>query len=177
MVNANIVQADDLAYGGKRLVTIKEHTTGKRKVIVGFEQYVNKETGELENILTIHRKGTDINFHKVWVENLFLALGIYAGVKMKIFLVLLRNAKDNIVNMTQDEIATEAESSQKTVAFAMKELSELKIVTKIRNAKYYVNPEMIYNGSTSSRMKVLHDYDQERYEKMLQELESREKHS
>lgn len=143
-----------------KLSDVKKRTTSSAKY--GGKKYmVNKETGEAEEVQVIsHEKVMDVDFHKIWVTHLALALDIVGNVKTKVLSYLLKNANpsNNMVIKTQKEIAKELDVSRVSVNQTIKILEDAEILRK-KTGVIIINPDIFAKGSAMKRLKILHEYE------------------
>ncbi|MEY0026194.1 replication/maintenance protein RepL [Providencia rettgeri] len=136
-----------------------KRTTKKTKV-VGTQSYVNQTTGEVVDMNVVETTSSDFNFEKIWLSHLLQALDCLGSKKVKVVSWLLEN-KDhkNVIIATQRKIATESDTSLKTVAEVMKVLLAADVIRMEQQGVYLLNPEVIFKGDKSKRMNVLIKYN------------------
>lgn len=139
---------------------MKGDITSKKLKVIGTQQYVNVNTGEVEefNVLSIEDK--DINFNKIWIGHILEAIDEIGNAKMKILMYLIsnRNTATNMVIKTIDEISKETETSKKTVIDTLKVLSRHDII-KRKTGVIFLNPNVVFRGRYNTRMKILLEYN------------------
>lgn len=143
-----------------KLSDVKKRTTSSAKY-GGKRLIVDKKTGEVEEVQVIsYDKIMDVDFHKIWVTHLALALDIVGNVKTKILSYLLKNANptNNMVIKTQEEIAKELKVSRVSVNQTIKILEEAEIIRK-KTGVIIINPDIFAKGSAMKRLKILHEYE------------------
>jgi len=136
--------------------------TNKKQKLIGIQEYVNPNTGELVPMQVVSIEDKDFNFHKVWLENLIISLDSISNQKLKLaFWIIDHLNKENQLVMTQRQIADNSGISLKTVQRTMQSLqeSEPAFLIRINGGAYQVNPNVIWKGSHSSRMGVIFDYN------------------
>lgn len=140
-----------------------KNTTGKRRVKAGFTQVVDPKTGEMRNVQKYEIKDVDINWNKVWLGHLLDALEMVGNKKMQVVSWLLENRdkKTNEVIATQQEIIDSTGLSKKTIAETFKALQEAEVLIKIRNGRWQLSPNFIWNGDSENRMDILFSYQKE----------------
>jgi len=144
----------------KSTLTKKGPTTTKKMKVVGTQNYLNQETGELTEMQVIKLEDRDFNFDKIWLFHILEALDLVGGGKMKVMTTLLKlKRKDNMVLATQQEISDLSEMSKPIVNQTLKLLISSNFLQKIRNGAYFINPEMLFNGGKNSRLNVLIEYN------------------
>lgn len=140
-----------------------EKTRKHTESTVRYEEWVNKETGEVREFAVIDKEvQNDYGFHKVWLEDLAMVLGVIGGQKLKVFSWLLQhiNPVTNEIGFTQEELARETGTNQRTVLETVKSLVAARFMKKIRIACYKVNPKMLIKGNSNKRGAMMIIYDQ-----------------
>ena len=135
--------------------------TNKKQKLVGIQEYLNPNTGELLPMQVVSIEDRDFNFHKVWLQHLVNSLDSISNQKLRLAFWIIDNLnKENQLVMTQRQIADKSGMSLKTVQRTMKSLQEGNpaFLVKINGGAYMVNPDVIWKGSHSSRMGVIFDY-------------------
>jgi predicted transcriptional regulator len=137
-------------------------TTTKKTKIVGEKKFLDQETGEIVNMNVIEMQNTDFNFEKIWIAHILDSLELIGNKKIKVVNYLLKekNSK-NLVITTQRNMAEKLEISKTTVSKTIIALQESDFISQVQNGVYRVNPNVIFKGSKSNRMKVLLDYQKE----------------
>ena len=131
-----------------------------KDTIVGKKQYTNEETGKLEELNLISKnEDTDINFHKVWVDDLSIVLSKIGNSKIKILAHIFENmdSKNTYIASIRD-MATKLNVGQETVRRTLNELKETKLLRMVKAGVYQVSPDLIFKGKTKSRQIVRNDY-------------------
>lgn len=134
--------------------------TRKIVKVLGEEEYINKRTGEIQKMQVISYEDRDANFEKLWLGHILEALDLIGNCKIKVLATILRlRDRNNRILGSQQLIATESETSLKTVADTYKQLIELNILKKEANNIYMINPDVIFKGGKGDRMNILLQYD------------------
>jgi len=136
--------------------------TSKKQKIVGVEQFLNTETGELVPMQVVSVEDRDFNFHKVWMQHLIESIDSISNQKLRLaFWIIDHLNKENQLVMTQRRIAEESGMSLYTVTKTMTSLQEgdKPFLIKINSGAYQVNPDIIWKGSHNNRMGVVFDYN------------------
>lgn len=134
------------------------HTRKKTKVI-GETKYINKETGEIEDFQVISIEERDANFHKIWLGHILNSIDIIGNQKTKLAFWILDNLKsENLLIMTQRQIAKESKVSLQTVSRTLNSLVKSNFLIKINTGAYQINPDMIFKGGKEQRLNVLIQY-------------------
>lgn len=135
--------------------------TEKKQKLIGIQEYLNPNTGELVPMQVLSVEDKDFNFHKVWLQHLVNSLDSISNQKLRLaFWIIESLNKENQLVMTQRQIAERSGMSLKTVQRTMKALQEgePKFLIRINSGAYMVNPNIIWKGSHASRMGIIFDY-------------------
>ena len=133
----------------------KQQTQKKTKV-VGTQQFINVNTGEVEDFQVTSVEERDFNFHKVWMKNFINTLEIVGNQKTKLCFWIIDNLnKENQLCMTYRQIAEKANMSLDTVRVTMKLLLEADFLRRINMGCYVVNPDILFKGTRNGRLNVL----------------------
>lgn len=153
------------------------NTTKKVKVI-GREQYINKQTGLLEDFEVVSVEDRDFNFHKVWLESIINSMDLLGNQKTRLaFWIIQHLNKENQLVMTQRQISEKSGISLKTVSVTMKALLDSNFLRKINGGAYCVNPDVLFKGTRNGRMNVLIQYNSlEQMQKAEEEKTSEPQH-
>lgn len=136
----------------------KQKTTKKMKV-VGNQQYINKETGEVENFNVIKMESRDFNFDKIWIAHILDSLEAIGNQKIKVMTELLRlKNRDNLILATQSELVKSTGVSRPIISQTIKVLIESDFLQKVRNGLYRINPDHLFKGNQKNRMSILLEY-------------------
>ena len=129
----------------------------------GVRQFVDPKTGEIIETNEIDMQGVDINFEKVWMSHILMALEEIGNKKMKVLETLVKNRDgENKIVLTQRKIAKLSKSSLVTVSITMRALLKAKFIKQIAPGVYQISPNVIFKGSHNRRMYVLLKYQQGR---------------
>lgn len=143
----------------------KSKVTKKKVKIVGTQQYVNQNTGEIEDFQVISMEDRDFNFDKIWFAHIVEALDMIGNKKMKVLQYIIENkTRDNLFIMTQRKMSEELDISIKTVSVTMKALQDADFIHQIQSGTYRINPDKVFKGSHNARMNVLLQYCKEKGE-------------
>lgn len=136
--------------------------TSKKTKIVGTTTYINKTTGELEEMQVIQIQDNDANFHKIWLAHMLEALDLIGNQKIRVMDYLLSHMnKENMVITTQRKIADELNVSIQTVSLTLSALKEANFLASGQQGVYRLNPNAIFKGYSSQRMSILLQYSTE----------------
>ena len=134
-------------------------TTTKKTKVVGTQTYIDKNSGEIVEMDVISIEEKDFNFMKFFLVNLLNQIDQVGNKKTQVmFYIIDKLDKNNMLFMTQTEIAEETGIGRKTVNEAFKILEECDFIKKIRDGKYQINPNSVFKGGIEKRRKVLLDY-------------------
>lgn len=140
---------------------MKKNTRRKVKV-VGKENYLNPETGELLEMNVVQIEERDANFHKLWLEHILQSIDLIGNQKTKLAFWLLDNLdKENKICMTFRQIADASGMSYQTVYRTMNALIESDFLVRINQGSYRVNPDVLFKGGKNDRLNVLIKYRDE----------------
>ena len=144
--------------------TKNEYITTRKKVkVIGTEQYINAETGELKEMQVVSVEERDCNFHKLWLRHIIDSLDLIGNQKTRLcFWIIEHLNRDNMLLYTYQNIANETGISLFTVKQTMKTLVECNFLKKRSAGCYIVNPDVIFKGGKSDRMNVLIQYQEAR---------------
>lgn len=132
------------------------------QTVLGTQDYLNKETGEIEKFSVIDKKiDQDVNFHKIWLQDVLNVLDSFGNKKILVITYLLKSMRneDNTFSGSYREIAVKCDVSLPTVSLVMNELLDSDIIRKISTATYQFNPSLIVKGSSSKRRNLLIRYN------------------
>lgn len=134
--------------------------TTKKVKIIGKQEYINSNTGEVEDFQVIQMEERDFNFHKLWLGHILNSLDLIGNKKIKVLTYILENLNsENLFISTQRQVADKLNFSLQTVSETIVMLKESDFLKQISNGVYQVNPDKIFKGSKNKRMKVLLEYN------------------
>lgn len=143
----------------KSTPTKKGTATKKKMKVVGKETYINRTTGEVQEMQVIKMEDRDFNFDKIWLVHILESLNLIGGQKMKVMTTLLKlKNRDNLIITTQKNLCQLAEVSRPIVSETIKLLIESNFLKKKQNGVYFINPDMLFNGGKSNRMNIKLEY-------------------
>lgn len=147
-------------------------TQSTRRVQVGYETYMNTETGELVDMPKFVIKGGDINFEKVWIWHLCDAYELVGNKAISVLNYFFQNRdQNNLVIGSQRKIANALGVSSTTVANITSKLKANDIISMPQQGVYRINPEVMWKGSHRSRMQVLYEYRSEKSDEEPRSIE------
>lgn len=136
---------------------------GKVKTrVIGTQQYVNVNTGELREMQVIEstEDNKDFNFHKLFMRDFIRAIDIVSNKKTKICYWIIDNInKDNQLLYSYRQISKITGISYSVVAETVKALLDADFLRK-HGKVLIVNPDIIFKGSAIRRANILHTYSQ-----------------
>lgn len=134
-------------------------TTRKKVKIVGRENYINQNTGEIKEMQIINIEERDANFHKIWLGHILSSIDLIGNAKTKLAFWILDNMdSQNQLIGTHRKIAEKTGMSTKTVTETIKILIDADFLQKVQNGVYRINPEVIWKGGKNDRLNVLIQY-------------------
>ena len=134
-------------------------TTRKKIKVIGTKQYLNQDTGEVQDFQVVNIEERDANFHKLWLSHILHSIDLIGNQKTKFAFWILDNLnRDNQLIMTQRKMAKESGMCLQTVSETIKALIESDFLIRINSGVYQVNPEVVFKGGKSDRMNVLIQY-------------------
>lgn len=133
--------------------------TRKKIKIIGTQEYINKDTGEINTMQVVSIEERDANFHKIWLEHIIHSLDIIGNKKVKFAFWLLDNMNsENQITMTIRQMAEKSNTSLDTVARTIKALMESDFLIRINIGVYQINPNVIFKGGKENRLNILIQY-------------------
>ena len=135
-------------------------TTSKKVKVIGTQQYINANTGELEDFHVKSLQDRDFNFTKVWLNSILQTLDMLGNQKTKVAYHIIDNLnKENQYIGTQRQIAEKTGISLKTVSVTMKALLNADFLRNLNSGVYCVNPDVLFKGTRPARLNVLQQYN------------------
>jgi len=148
----------------------KKPTTFKKTKVIGRQELVNKNTGEVIECDIVEFEDRDANFEKIWLGHVLSAIEEIGTAKIKVlsYLIQHKNNADNTVIATQESIADKCGVSRQTVHTTLRALEKHEIIRKHKDVKgvYMLNPNVIFKGTHGKRMNILLTY-REQYQHEL----------
>lgn len=142
--------------------TAKNVQKSKVQTTIGTQQYINKETGEIEDFQVISKNITkDFNFHKIWIQDILNVLDSMGNKKILVltFLLKIMRNEDNTFSGSYRDISKKCNVSLPTVSLVMQELLESNVIKKLTIGTYQFNPNIIIKGTSSKRQRLLIEYN------------------
>jgi len=139
---------------------ITKHKTTKKMKIIGSQEYINKDTGEVEKMNVIKMEDRDFNFDKIWIAHILESLEAIGNQKIKVMteLLKLKNA-DNLIITTQRKLAKSINVSPTTVNETIQTLVESNFLQIVQKGVYRINPDHLFKGGNSKRLNILLEYN------------------
>lgn len=138
----------------------KKPTVRQKQITIGKQEYLNTETGVVEEFQVLKTQDVDFNFEKVWLTHLLEALDIVGNKKVKVLTWLLDNKNsDNHIIGTQRSIAEMANVSTPIVNETLRLLTGINAIKKVNSGVYQLNPDVIFKGGYNKRMNILLQYE------------------
>jgi len=139
---------------------ITKHKTTKKMKVVGNQQYINKDTGEVENFNVIKMESRDFNFDKIWIAHILDSLEAIGNQKIKVMTELLKlKNSDNLIITTQAKLAKKINVSRPVISETIQLLIESNFLQKVSGGVYRINPDHLFKGNQKNRMNVLLEYN------------------
>src|SRR5699024_4274069 len=122
-------------------------------------EFIDASTGEKETMQVTNIEERDANFHKIWLGHMLESLDMIGNQKIRVAMFIMENInKENELIMTYRVIAEKTNTSLQTVSETMKAIKIIKLISKIKNGYYMVNPLVIFKFGRKDRMNVLLRY-------------------
>ena len=138
----------------------KKTNTIKKVKVIGNQQYINFNTGEIEDFQVTSVEERDFNFTKVWIKNLITTLDLVGNQKTKLAFWIVDNLnRENQLIMTYRQIANKTGISLDTITKTMSILLESNFLKRINQGAYQINPEIIFKGNKNTRLNLLTQYN------------------
>lgn len=133
---------------------INNSTLGRQKRIIGFRELVDDKTGEIVISNEIEHEVKDINWEKIWLDNLLYAIGIVSDKGMRVLAYFLENRDyENKVLANKEMIIRHTGISRGTVYPIIRKLIEGGVIKEL-DLGFQVNPDIIFNTSEAKRKKI-----------------------
>lgn len=137
-----------------------EKITSKKVKVIGTQQYINADTGEIENFHVTSLQDRDFNFTKVWLNSVLSTLNMLGNKKSKVAYHIIDNLnKENQYIGTQRQIAERAEVGLNTVNTTLNALLKADFLRVVSNGVYCINPDMLFKGNRTTRLNILQQYN------------------
>lgn len=142
---------------------MSKKSVSTRRVQIGYETYMNTDTGELLEMPKFAIQGGDINFEKVWIWHLCEAYELIGNKAILVLNYLFEHRdQNNLVMATQRKMAETLNVSPTTVANIIVKLKTNNILSMPQQGVYRINPEVMWKGSHRQRMQILYEYRSEK---------------
>lgn len=139
---------------------MEQNNTIKKIKVIGNQQYINFNTGEIEDFQVTSVEERDFNFTKVWMKNFISTLDLVGNQKTKLAFWIIENLnKENQLTMTYRQISEKTNISLETVRKTMMILLEVNFLKRINQGVYQVNPDILFKGNKNTRLNLLTQYN------------------
>lgn len=136
-----------------------QQTTKKTK-IVGTQTFINRDTGEIEEMQVVSVEDRDFNFHKIWMGHVINSLDLIGNQKVRFVNFLFENMdSENRIIMTMRQMSDKSKIGLDTVRITIKALKNANFLKTINQGAYQINPDIIFKGSMNRRLNVLYTYN------------------
>jgi len=133
---------------------INKHTLGKRKTHINSEETVDVESGEVRIVKEFEHYDIDINWEKVWFDNLLWMIGLVSDKTTKVLMYLLDNRNyENKVYVNKKMIIKQTGISKNTVYKVISSLIAGDVMKEIDQG-YQVNPDVLFNTKAAKDKKI-----------------------
>lgn len=135
-------------------------TTRKKVKVIGTENYIKQDTGEIKEMQVVSIEERDANFHKIWLEHIIHSMDIIGNQKIRLaFWLLDQMNSENQITMTLRQMAEKSGISLDTVRKTIKALIESNFLIRYNTGVYQINPDVIFKGGKNNRLNVLLEYN------------------
>ena len=139
---------------------MSNRTIKKKHKIIGKQNYINQQTGEIVVMNVMESSSSDFNFDKIWLGHIMQALDCMGSQKIKVVTWLLdKKDAENRIIATQKDIAEGVSVSKQTVTDVMNTLVASDIIKMARRGVYILNPNVVFKGNHDKRLDVLIRYN------------------
>lgn len=143
----------------KKMIPQNAKCTSKKVKYAGTEEWINRETGEVQEFEVTNIEERDFNFTKVFMQNFLLDLEALGNKKLKVAIYICENIdRDGYFIGTIDKICKDTGFSYKTVRLTISTLIEADFMKRISPGAYIINANHLFKGSDKHRMNVLKRY-------------------
>ena len=133
---------------------INKHTIGRRKTHIKSEEIVDVDTGEIRIVKEFEHYDIDINWEKVWLENLLFAIGLVSEKATTVLCYFLDNRNyENKVYVNKKMIIDHTGISRNTVYRVISALINGNVIKEIDQG-YQVNPDILFNTKAAKDKKI-----------------------
>jgi predicted transcriptional regulator len=140
---------------------LSTQTTTKKVKVVGKQQYLNTNTGELEEFQVTDIEERDFNFSKVWIRNFVATLDIVGNQKTRlVYWIIDHLNRENQLIATNRQMVEQTNISLQTVSVTMKALQDANFLRRSMNGVYTINPDIVFKGSKTARLNILNRYQE-----------------
>ena len=133
--------------------------TSKLVKYCGTQQYVNPNTGEIEEFDVTKIEQRDFNFTKVFMENFLADLDSLGNKKLKVAIYICQNiTREGYFIGTVRNVAKKLGYSIMTVHTTINLLLECNFIKRAGIGVYLVNADHLFKGSHKNRINILKKY-------------------
>ena len=134
--------------------------TSKLVKYCGTQQYINPNTGEIEEFDVTKIEQRDFNFTKVFMENFLADLDSLGNKKLKVAIYICQNiTREGYFIGTIAQIMKNTGYGYNTVQSTLNLLQECNFFKKLRGyGTYLINADHLFKGSHKNRMNILKKY-------------------
>lgn len=133
---------------------VSEKTFGNGKKVVGFRELVDHDTGEVVLTANMDIYKTDVNWEKVWLDNLMYAINLVSEKSGKILMYFIENRDyENKVLVNKEMVIRHTGISRGTVYPVIKKLIEGNIIKQLELG-FQVNPNVIFNSQAARKKNI-----------------------
>ena len=130
------------------------------QMIVEYEdtEMVDNETGEIVPVLKVKKKFYgNTGFDKCFVREMLAAYDVIQNKQVAVVTYIYNNMNrsDNMFVGTYKKISQAVGVSEPTIASIMKKLQEIRILRRVQNGVWQINPQVIVRGSESKRKALI----------------------
>lgn len=145
----------------KNAIEINSNPNVKYVTKTNFITDDNGEIHQIDEVEVYKRYYGKTNFWKVWLTDFLIALDLVNNSKqMEVAFHILENTKqsDNTYIGTYRKIADDSGISYQTVARTVQKMIDAKMMTKVQNGVYKVNPSLIMKGDDQKQKRLIIEY-------------------
>lgn len=134
--------------------------TAKKIKYCGTQQYINPNTGEIEEFNVTNIEQRDFNFTKVFMENFLADLDTLGNKKLKVAIYICQNiTREGYFIGTIQQIQKRTGFGYNTIQKTLKLLQECNfIMSATGTGAYLINADHLFKGSHKNRMNILKKY-------------------
>ena len=128
--------------------------------VIGTKQYIDPDTGEVQDFVISKAEERDFNFSKIWMRDFIAKLDMLGNQRMHVcFWIIDHINRQNELLYSQREIARQAVVSLDTVQKTLQTLLAVDFLKKIDRGHYIINPNVVFRGQHKNRLAVATIYE------------------